>query len=64
MLFVSFSWMDSVLCVYHLFVLSNFNVLHNSLWITFPTQSYTLFALIFLLIITGSRPPAEIRGFV
>ena len=27
------------LCLYHLSVWSNFNFLHNSQWITFPTQS-------------------------
>ena len=36
---VSFSRTDSRLCIYHLFVWSNFNFLHNSQWITFPTQS-------------------------
>ena len=36
---VSFSRTDSGLCIYHLFILSNFNFLHNSKWITFPTQS-------------------------
>ena len=30
---------DSWLCIYHLFVLSNFNFLHNSQWITLLTQS-------------------------
>ena len=35
----SFSNTDSVLCIYHLSVWSNFNLLHNSQWITFPTQS-------------------------
>ena len=32
---ISFSWMDSGLCIYHLFIWSNF--LHNSQLITFPT---------------------------
>ena len=36
---VSFSRTDSGLCIYHLFVWSNFNFLHNSQWITWPTQS-------------------------
>ena len=36
---ITFSRTDSELCIYHLFVLSNFNFLHNFLWITFPTQS-------------------------
>ena len=35
---VPFSRWDSGLCTYHLFVWSNFNFLHNSQWITFPTQ--------------------------
>ena len=37
---ISFSWMDSGLCIYHLSVWSNSNFLHNSQWITLPTQSY------------------------
>ena len=36
---VSFSRSDSCLYIYHLIEGSNFNFLHNSLWITFPTQS-------------------------
>ena len=36
---VSFSRTDSGLCIYHLFVWLNFNFLHNSQWITMPTQS-------------------------
>ena len=35
---VSFSWTDSGLCIYHLFVWSNLNFLHNFRWITLPTQ--------------------------
>ena len=31
--------MDSLLYIYHLFVWSNLNFLHNTQWITFPTQS-------------------------
>ena len=38
-LWVSSSTKDSGLCLYHLVVLSNFNFLHYSQWITFPTQS-------------------------
>ena len=34
-----FSRTDSGLCIYHLFVWSNLNFLHSSLWITLPTQS-------------------------
>ena len=36
---VSFSRTDSGLCIYHLFVWLNLNLLNNSLWITWPTQS-------------------------
>ena len=36
---VSFSRTDPELCIYQLFVLSNFNFLHNSQWISMPTQS-------------------------
>ena len=36
---VSFFRTDSGLCKYHLFMWLNFNFLHNSHWITFPTQS-------------------------
>ena len=35
----SFSWTDSGLCIYHFFAWSNLKFLHNSQWITFPTQS-------------------------
>ena len=37
---VSFSRTDSGLCMYHFFVWSNWNFLHNSQWITLPTLSY------------------------
>ena len=37
---VSFSWTGVGLCKYYLFVWSNLNFLHNSQWITLPTQSY------------------------
>ena len=36
---VSFSKTNSGWCIYHLVVRSNFNFLHNSQWVTFPTQS-------------------------
>ena len=35
----SFSRTGTGLCIYHLFVLSNWNFLHISQWITLPTQS-------------------------
>ena len=34
-----FSWKNSGLCIYHLAESSNFNLLHNSQWITLSTQS-------------------------
>ena len=36
---LSFSITDAGLCIYHLLVWSNLNFLHNSQWITLPTQS-------------------------
>ena len=36
----SFSRTGAGLCIYHLFVWSNWNFLHISQWITWPTQSY------------------------
>ena len=36
---ISFSRTDSGLCIYHLFVWSNLNFMHNSQWINLPTQS-------------------------
>ena len=62
---VSFSWTDSWLYIYHLFVWSNFNFFHNSQWITLPTQSclvlYTfctnfLHSLIMWLIVSSLSP--------
>ena len=38
-LFVLFSRTYSWLCIYHYFICSNFSFLHNSQWITLPTQS-------------------------
>ena len=35
---ISFSRTDSELCIYHLFIWSNYNFLHNSQWITLPIQ--------------------------
>ena len=37
---LSFSWTDSGVCIYNMVVWSNFNLLHNSERITFPTQLY------------------------
>ena len=43
-LFVSFSRTDFELCIYHLFVWSKLNFLHNSQWMTLPTQLCLVFA--------------------
>ena len=63
---VSFSRADSGFCIYHLFVWTNLNFLHNSQWITFPTQSclvlcsflanllYSLIIIIIIIIIIYS----------
>ena len=40
---VSFSRANSDLCLYHLVVWSNFNFLHSSQWIAFPTHSCLVF---------------------
>ena len=53
---ISFSRTDAGLFIYHLFVCSNLNFLHNSQWITMPTQwclvLYSFYAnLLHLLII-------------
>ena len=62
---ISFSRVDSGLCIYHLFVWSNLNFLHNSQWITFPTQSCLVFysfcinwlhSLIMWLIVSSLSP--------
>ena len=47
-LYVSFSGADSRLCIHYLFACSNFNFLHSSQWIPFPTQSYLVFFSFFL----------------
>ena len=38
-LYVSFSWTGVGFCIYHLFVVSKFNFLHISQWITLLTQT-------------------------
>ena len=40
---MSFSRRDTGLCIYYLFVWSNWNLLHNYQWILLPTQSYLVF---------------------
>ena len=50
---------DSGLCIYYLLAWSNFYLLHNSLWITFPTQSclvsyFFCASLLYLLILVLS----------
>ena len=62
---VSFSRTDPELCIYHLFVRSNLNILHNSQWNTSPTQSflvlysfcaYLLHSLIMRLMVSALSP--------
>ena len=62
---VLFSRTDAGLCIYYLFVWQNLNDLHDSLWITFPTQlclvlhsfnSNLLHSLIIWLIILSLSP--------
>ena len=62
---ISFSRIDSGLCIYHLFVWSNFNFLHNSQWIALPTQSCLvlyifcanlLYSLIMWLMVSSLSP--------
>ena len=49
---VSFSRTGAGLCIYHLFVWSNWNFLHISQWITLPIQlCLTLFLLLLLLLL-------------
>ena len=64
----SFSRTGAGLCIYHLFVLSNLNFLHISLWITLPTQSclalYTfcanlLHSLIMWLFVSSLSPHSQ-----
>ena len=59
------SRIDIGLCMYHLFILSNRNFLHNSQWIIIPTQSCLvlfsffvnlLHSLIMLLIVSSLSP--------
>ena len=61
----SFSRTDSRLCIYHLFMGSNFNFLHNAQWITLFIQSYLvlyslctnlLYSLIKWLIVLSLSP--------
>ena len=62
---VSFTRTDFGWCLYHLFVLSNFNFLHSSLWVYLPTQSclvlyffcaYLLHSIIMWLIVSSLSP--------
>ena len=53
---VSFSWAYAGLCIYYLFVWSNFNFLHTSQWTTLPTQScLVLCSFIIIIIIIQHR---------
>ena len=48
-LYVSFSRTGAGLCIYHLFVWSNLNFLHNSLWITLPNKLLLLLLLLLFI---------------
>ena len=68
---VTFSRTDVGLCVYHLFVWSNWNFLHNSQWITLPTQSclvlYSFCANLlhsFMWLIVSSQSPQNLLFFL
>ena len=43
---LSFSSTDSALCISYLFVWENFNLMHNSQWVTLPTQSCDYYTLL------------------
>ena len=67
-LYVSFSRTDSGFCIYHFFLWSIFNFLHNSQWITLPTQSclvlYSLcpnLLLILMWLIVSSLSPHNLH---
>ena len=54
---VSFSRTDSSLCMYYLLVLSNFNLLYTSKWITFPTLScLVLYSFVLICSIHSKLP--------
>ena len=56
---ISFSITNSGLSTYHLLVCSNFNLLHNSQWIIFPTQSS-----IVLFSVCACSPHSLINRFI
>ena len=60
---VLFSRTDSEFCEYHLFVGSNLNFLHISLWITVQTQSFCakLQNLLLIWLIVSSRSPYKLH---
>ena len=66
---VSFSRADSRLCIYHLYVWSNFNFLHTSRFIMLPTQSClvlysfcaTLLHSLFMQFIDSSLSPHNLH---
>ena len=64
--------LHSGLCMYHLVVWSSFNLLHNSQWITFPTQlcpvlysfsTNLLHSLIMWLIVSSQSPHNQHLSF-
>ena len=45
----SFTGTDAGLCIYHLFIWSNFNFLHISQWITFPAPTSRIIIIIIII---------------
>ena len=69
---VPFSRTAAGLWIYHLFVWPDLNFLHNSKWITMPTQSYSLSVLIcgiiiiiiIIILLQASFPPQrQLAGY-
>ena len=63
---ISFSRMNSDLCRYHFAVWPNFNLLQNSQWMTYPTQSclgFYFFCTSLLHLLTISLVSFSPRGF-
>ena len=61
---ISFSRTDSGLCIYHWFVWSNFNFLHNSQWINLAhpdVSSLILFFIIIIVVVTTRIETTQTR---
>ena len=68
--YVSFSWKNSELCIYHFFIWSNLNFLHNAQWKKNPhSVIYSFYAnllhlFIMILIVSSQSPYVAIVVFV